>query len=138
MWNQAQMHNRVLLAAFAALTGAANAQTQPAAEVVALTHATVIDGTGAAPMPDSTVLIRGGRITAVLPTGSQPVPNGARVEDLTGKWVIPGLIDAHVHLPSGSGDLARYRELLTRLLLGGVTGVRDMAGDAREKFVPDA
>jgi imidazolonepropionase-like amidohydrolase len=128
MWNQAQMHNRVLLAAFAALlTITANAQTQPAAEVVALTHATVIDGTGAVPMADSTVLIRSGRIAAVLPTGSQPVPNGARVEDLAGKWVIPGLIDAHVHLPSGSGDLARCRELLTRLLLGGVTGVRDMA-----------
>ncbi len=104
---------------------------QPAAETVALTHATVIDGTGAAPMADSTVLIRGGRIAAVYPAGSRPVPDGARVEDLAGKWLIPGLIDAHVHLPSGSGDLARYRELLGRLLLDGVTGLRDMAGDAR-------
>jgi imidazolonepropionase-like amidohydrolase len=91
----------------------------------------VIDGTGAAPLADSVVLIRAGRIAAVYPAGSRPAPNGARVEDLTGKWVIPGLIDAHVHLPSGNGDLARYRELLSRLLLGGVTGLRDMAGDAR-------
>ena len=104
---------------------------QPPAETVALTHATVIDGTGAAPLADSTVLIRGGRIAAVYPTGSQPVPTGARVEDLSGKWIIPGLIDAHVHLTSGSGDLARYRELLGRLLLNGVTGLRDMAGDTR-------
>jgi imidazolonepropionase-like amidohydrolase len=104
---------------------------QPAAETVALTHATVIDGTGAAPMADSMVLIRGGRIAAVYAAGNQPVPNGARVEDLAGKWLIPGLIDAHVHITSGSGDLAQYRELLGRLLLDGVTGLRDMAGDAR-------
>jgi imidazolonepropionase-like amidohydrolase len=107
------------------------APAQPAAETVALTHATVIDGTGAAPMADSVVLIRSGRIAAVYPAGSRPVPNGARVEDLAGKWVIPGLIDAHVHLPSGNGDVERYRGLLGRLLLDGVTGLRDMAGDAR-------
>ena len=104
---------------------------QPAVETVALVHATVIDGTGAAPLPDSTVLIRGGRIAAIYPASSRPMPAGARVEDLTGKWIIPGLIDAHVHLPSGSGDIARYKDLLTNLLLNGITGVRDMAGDAR-------
>jgi len=104
---------------------------QPAPETVALMHATVIDGTGAAPMADSTVLIRGGRIAAVYPAGSRPAPNGARVEDLTGKWVIPGLIDAHVHLPGGNAEVERYRGLLSRLLLDGVTGLRDMAGDAR-------
>lgn len=110
---------------------AAVAMAQPAAETVALTHANVIDGTGSAAMADSTVIIRGGRIVAVYPAGSQPAPAGARVEDLSGKWIIPGLIDAHVHIASGSGDLARYRELLANLLLNGVTGVRDMAGDAR-------
>jgi hypothetical protein len=107
------------------------AQPQPAPETVALTHATVIDGTGAVPMTDATVLIRGGKISAIYSSGNQPSPSGVRVEDLAGKWVIPGLIDAHVHLPSSSGDLARYRELLGRLLLDGVTGLRDMAGDAR-------
>ena len=115
----------------AALASGAVAQPQPAPETVALMHATVIDGTGAAPRADSMVLIRGGRIVAVNPAGNQPATNGARVEDLAGKWVIPGLIDAHVHLPSGSGELVRYRELLSRLLLDGVTGLRDMAGDAR-------
>ena len=115
----------------AVLVLASVARAQPAPETVALTHATVIDGTGAAPMADSTMLIRGGRIAAVYPAGSRPAPNGARVEDLAGKWVIPGLIDAHVHLPGGSGDVARYRDLLGRLLLDGVTGLRDMAGDAR-------
>ena len=123
---------RILLAAsLAALASVTRAPAQPAAETVALTHATVIDGTGAAPMADSTVLVRGGRIAAVYPAGSRPVPNGARVEDVAGKWVIPGLIDAHVHLTSGNGDVARNRERLGRLLLNGVTGLRDMAGDAR-------
>ncbi len=106
------------------------ASAQPAVETVALAHATVIDGTGAAPVADATVLIRSGRIVSVNP-GNQAVPKEARVEDLTGKWIIPGLIDAHVHIASGSGDLTRYRELLSRLLLDGVTGLRDMAGDAR-------
>lgn len=105
---------------------------QSAAETTALTHATVIDGTGAAPLPDTTVLIRDGRIVAVYPAASRPLPAGARVEDLAGKWLIPGLIDAHVHItdekPAG---IARYRELLGRLLADGVTGIRDMAGDAR-------
>jgi imidazolonepropionase-like amidohydrolase len=121
----------VLAACLAVLAGVATARAQQAAETVALTHATVIDGTGAAPMADSVVLIRGGRIAAVYPAGSRPVPSGARVEDLTGKWVIPGLIDAHVHIQGNNGDIAQYRDLLGRLLLSGVTGLRDMAGDAR-------
>jgi len=96
-----------------------------------LTHGTIIDGTGAAPMRDATVVIRGDRISAVYPSGTRPIPAGARVEDLTGKWIIPGLIDAHVHIADASGDIAHYRDLLGKLLLNGVTGLRDMAGDAR-------
>ncbi|HUA87182.1 MAG TPA: amidohydrolase family protein [Bryobacteraceae bacterium] len=110
------------------LAGIAAAQQT---ETTALTHATVIDGTGAAPMVNSTVLIRNGRIIAVYPAGSRSTAAGAQTEDLTGKWIIPGLIDAHVHIANGGGDLARYRDLLGRLLLDGVTGLRDMAGDAR-------
>jgi imidazolonepropionase-like amidohydrolase len=116
---------------FALLASSAILRAQAPPETVALTHVTVIDGTGAAPMADSTVLIRGGRVTAVYPSASRQPPSGARVEDLAGKWVIPGLIDAHVHLTEGTGDVARNREPLTRLLLAGVTGLRDMAGDAR-------
>jgi imidazolonepropionase-like amidohydrolase len=110
----------------------ATAQPQTAPETVALTHVSVIDGTGAAPLADATIWISGGRITAVFASGSRPAPTGAKVEDLTGKWVIPGLIDAHVHLTGGAGDMARNRTRLGQLLLAGVTGVRDMAGDARQ------
>ena len=112
------------------LSLAASLSAQPTAAAIALTHATVIDGTGAAPLPDQTILIRNGIIASVGPS-TAPVPAGAQVEDLTGKFVIPGLIDAHVHIADHSGDIAHYRELLGALLRNGITGIRDMAGDAR-------
>jgi imidazolonepropionase-like amidohydrolase len=115
----------------AALMLAFLVRAQPAMETTALIHATVIDGTGSSPLTDTTVLVQGGRVTAVYPTASRSAPTGAHVEDLKGKWIIPGLIDAHVHIAQANGDLARYRELLSHLLLDGVTGLRDMAGDAR-------
>jgi imidazolonepropionase-like amidohydrolase len=118
-----------LLIGTIALAGVAVAQAVP---TTVLTHATVINGTGTAATPDTTIVIRGDRITAVYPSNSRPaIPAGARVEDLTGKWIIPGLIDSHVHIANANGDIAPYRDLLGKLLLNGVTGLRDMAGDAR-------
>jgi imidazolonepropionase-like amidohydrolase len=102
-----------------------------AAPPLLLTHATVIDGTGAPARTDMSIAIRDGRIEAVYPDGRQAPAKGARVEDLHGRYVIPGLIDAHVHLTGAEADLAHYRPLLHALLLGGVTAIRDMAGDDR-------
>ena len=96
-----------------------------------LTHATVIDGTGAPARTDTTIDIDGNRIQALYPSGSQPAPQNAKVEDLRGRYVIPGLIDAHVHITDVEPDIAHYKTFLHVLLLGGVTGIRDMAGDAR-------
>lgn len=96
-----------------------------------LEHATVIDGTGSAPQKDMTVVVDGGRIRAVYPAGTRPAPQGAQVEDLTGRYLIPGLIDAHVHITDVEPDAAHYRPFFRALLLGGVTTVRDMAGDDR-------
>ena len=62
---------------------------------VALTNVTVFDGTGAAPVAGQTVLIDRGRITAIGPTASVRVPAGARIMDLTGHTVIPGIIGVH-------------------------------------------
>ncbi len=66
------------------------------APVVALTHARVIDGTGAPPREDQTIVVRDGRIAAV--GAKVAVPAGARVVDLAGKTVIPGLVGMHEHL----------------------------------------
>jgi imidazolonepropionase-like amidohydrolase len=64
---------------------------------IALTHVRVIDGTGAAPVEDSTVLIEGPRIASVQPT-SAAVPAGYQSIDLTGASVIPGIVGMHNHM----------------------------------------
>jgi len=110
--------------------GGAVAQRAPE-PTLALTHVTLVDGTGAPPQSDRTILVRGDRIAAVFASGTRPLPDSTRVEDLRGRYVIPGLIDAHVHLSGSAPDATGYEELLRWMLLGGVTAVRDMAGDAR-------
>jgi imidazolonepropionase-like amidohydrolase len=95
--------------------------------VVALTHARVIDGTGAAARADQTVIVRNGVIAQIGPSASTPAPAGAQVIDLSGKSLIPGLVMVHEHLyyPSGGGTYANLSESFTRLYLaGGVTSMR--------------
>ena len=95
--------------------------------VVALTHVRVIDGTGAAARADQTVILRDGRIESVSPASGARIPAGARVLDLTGKSVIPGLVMVHEHLyyPTGPGVYAYLPESFVRLYLaGGVTSMR--------------
>ena len=97
------------------------------AEVLALTHVRVIDGTGASARNDQTLIVRDGRIVALGPAASTPVPAGAEVVDLTGKTVMPGLVMVHEHLyyPVGSGTYANLTESFSRLYLaGGVTSMR--------------
>jgi imidazolonepropionase-like amidohydrolase len=67
------------------------------APVVALTHMRLVDGTGAQPAADQTVVIQNGKIAAVGPAQSVRVPPGAQVVDLTGHTVIPGLVGLHDH-----------------------------------------
>jgi enamidase len=98
------------------------------APVVALTHAKVVDGTGAAPRTGQTIVIEGGIIRAFGPDGSTQVPSGAQVIDATGKTVIPGLVHMHEHLfyPMLPGKAYGYEaETFTKLYLaGGVTSMR--------------
>jgi imidazolonepropionase-like amidohydrolase len=91
---------------------------------IAITHVSVIDGDAPRPRTDQTVVIEGTRIVNVGKSGSLVVPNGARVVDGRGKFLIPGLWDMHVHTAIAGG-----RELLPLYVANGVTGVRDMAGD---------
>jgi imidazolonepropionase-like amidohydrolase len=115
-----------------------------------LLGATLVDGTGAAPVPDAVVVIRGGKIDCAGSRAACPVPEGIETTDLAGHWITPGLIDAHVHF-SQTGwadgrpdalDLRRlhpYAEVQARLratperflrayLCSGVTAVFDVGG----------
>ncbi len=83
----------------AALLGAASMGSAAAfSETLAVTGATIIDGTGAAPISGGTVLIKDGRIAAIGKAGDVKVPGGTKKIDAQGKYVIPGLMDANLHL----------------------------------------
>jgi len=87
-----------LLLMILAVTGCFAARPLQAQPLV-LTNFTLIDGSGAQPMPDAAVVIdSGGRIEWVGATARLKRPAGAKVIDLTGKFVMPGIIDDHVHL----------------------------------------
>lgn len=90
------------------------------------TDATLIDGTA---HPHTDILVRNERILAVGARGSLKA-EGARVVGLSGRFVIPGLIDSHVHLATPPDRLQALKDL-RRNLYGGVTAVRDMADDLR-------
>src|SRR5438309_3339523 len=95
--------------------------------VVALTHVLLVDGTGAAPKPDQTIVIRDGRIAEVGPAASVQVPAGARAMDLNGSTVIPGLVGMHDHLfyTAAGGRAVQMSYTGPRLYLGsGVTTIR--------------
>lgn len=131
-----------LVAAGVAVQGVAFAQTSPnplasyisvSAPVVALTHVEVIDGTGAAPLRDQTLILDHGKIADVGPSAATKVPPDAKVIDLHGDTVYPGLVGMHEHLfyvePGNAAlnDLygASMVETAPRLYLaGGVTTAR--------------
>ena len=96
---------------------------RPAGGVTALVGGTVIDGTGAGPRENCTILIEDERIVAVGP--SIDVPEGAEVIDVRGQTVLPGLIDMHGHLNANvGGGLKMLLKPYARLYLaGGVTTV---------------
>jgi imidazolonepropionase-like amidohydrolase len=97
------------------------------APVVALTHVRVIDGTGAAPREDQTVVISKGKIESVSDAASANVPQDALVLDLHGYSVIPGLVGMHDHMfyPMGNGIFGEMAFSFPRLYLaGGVTTIR--------------
>lgn len=97
--------------------------------MLAITHVNLIDATGAPVQADMTVLIEGKHISQIAKSAETALPKAARVVDASGKYLIPGLWDMHVHEIFGAW--LPEDEKITPLLFvaNGVTGVRDMGGD---------
>lgn len=101
---------------------------------LAIVRANLWDGTGRAVVPNAVTLVRAGRIVCAGAAGECPIPAGARVVSAHGQWLIPGLIDSHVHLlflthGSAGEDLSLD---LRDLLAQGITTVRDMGTNPAE------
>lgn len=102
--------------------------SKPSNPVLAITHVTLIDATGAPSQPDMTLLITDQRIAAIASSKSISIPPNAQIVDASGKFLIPGLADMHVHL-TGANEPSGSREFIIPILLAnGVTTVRDMGG----------
>ncbi|WP_386065057.1 amidohydrolase family protein [Tahibacter sp. UC22_41] len=119
--------------AWGIVVGLAAATAAPAADYLELTDFTLIDGTDAPPRTVKSLLARDGVIVAIDDAGTRPVAEAdarwTRI-GLNGAWVIPGLVDTHVHV-TRYPDPRKGERVLLGALRGGVTAVRDLAGDAR-------
>ena len=110
---------RVRAVVAAAVFVAATACDRTPPDGVALIGATVFDGSSSQPQLDQVIIVRNDRIEAIGSRAEVDVPRRMRTVDLTGKFIVPGLIDGHVHL---------QRWTLPRFLAAGVTSVRDVHG----------
>ena len=100
-------HLRALVVGAALAVSVIPAKPAATSAITAFIGATLIDGTGAAPVPNSIVLVEDGRIIAAAPAASISVPVSAERVDLSGRWLLPGLIDAHIHFFQSGGAFAR-------------------------------
>lgn len=64
---------------------------------VAITGATIIDGNGAQPIPDATIVVDGDRILAIGPSHEIEIPQNTEIVEANGRWIVPGMIDLHIH-----------------------------------------
>src|SRR6185312_5456546 len=118
-------------ASVAVLAGSSFSAAETAAPALTLyRHARLIDGTGGPMRPGMSVLVEGERIKAVAPDAELAAPAAARIVDLSGKYLLPGLIDSHEHLATPP-NRRQAEANLRRDLYGGVTAIRDMADDLR-------
>jgi imidazolonepropionase-like amidohydrolase len=134
--------NRVafLLALAAVPMMAVAGQPQPA--VRAFVGATLIDGTGGPPLANAVLVVRDGEVSAVGPAGSVAIPDGAERVDVSGRFIMPGLVNAHGHVGSADGlqsgpsvntdDNVRRQLALTARY--GVTTVVSLGDDAEPGF----
>jgi imidazolonepropionase-like amidohydrolase len=114
------MKNLFLALLLLAVPVLSSPQPQPTPRPLVLTHVTVLDMTGAPARPDMAVVITGDRITELGRSRSVRMPRDAQVVDATGKFLIPGLWDMHVHW--------FHKDYLPLFIANGVTGIRVMWG----------
>jgi imidazolonepropionase-like amidohydrolase len=103
------------------LTQVANELSPKSTAPLALVGGTLIDVTGKAATPNAVVLIDGDRIVAAGPRATTKIPDGAKIVDVTGKFLLPGLWDMHAHLYQS--------EFGPTYLAAGITTVRDVGND---------
>jgi len=151
---------RTLVAALAALALPLAAPPAASAQSTALVGGTIIDGTGGPEIPNGVVVVAGSRIRCVGTAAECPIPSGARRVDVSGHFVTPGLVDAHVHFsqtgwidgrPDGldAPDIYPYLETseynrdhperwYRSYLCSGVTAVFDVGGQPWTTRLPAA
>jgi imidazolonepropionase-like amidohydrolase len=95
------MLTRITVIACALALGSQSSPPQPA--VRAFTGITLIDGTGAAPVPNAVLVVRGQRIVSAGPAAATRIPEGATRTDMSGRVVMPGIVNAHGHVGSTVG-----------------------------------
>jgi imidazolonepropionase-like amidohydrolase len=142
----------ILATAAACVSAPAAAQPAPATAVTVIHAGTLLDRPGRAPRRNATVTVRGGRIVSVQDGFAQP-PAGAALIDLKDRFVLPGLIDSHVHLSSDragnegllagfteSGQLGAYETLWNarKTLEAGFTTVRNLGDEGAALALRDA
>ena len=132
---------RLVAVLFAAALLLAHFSSQPLAQgpggdLVALTGARLIDGTGRAPIQQATLLVRNGRIEAAGASADVQIPAGAVRVNVAGKTLMPGIINAHGHVePSNTSTLPIRDQLVAQLRLYadyGVTAVYGLGADGPE------
>lgn len=96
-------------------------------ERLVISHVNVLSPDGTAMLADRTVLVDRGRIVSIAESGGAPASwgTGTRLIDGSGRWLVPGFIDSHVHLRSSPNDLLLY-------VANGVTGVVEMSGESHQ------
>lgn len=97
------------------------------ADVKAISGGTLIDGTGAEPLADATVLIRDGRIEAIGPRDTVDVPDDAETIDASGLTVMPGLIEGHAHVGGNPKD----QQVLRLSLQRGITTICSVSANVK-------